>query len=67
VRVVCAACNEHYADVPDDSSFEEKLVMSDALAVYHLAHCQASAQDKDDAWELMAAITEAETGEGAAV
>ncbi len=61
VRVVCAACNEHYADVPDESTFEEKLVLSDALAVYHLAHCQASAQDKNDAWELMEAITKAET------
>jgi hypothetical protein len=47
--------------VPDDSTFEEQLVMSDALAVYHLAHCQASAQDKDDAWELMQAITDIET------
>lgn len=62
MRVVCAACNEHYADVPDESSFEEKLVMSDALAVYHMAHCQASARDKDDAWELMETITETETG-----
>ena len=62
MKVVCVACHKHYADVPDDSPFEEKLIMSDALADYHLAHCQASAQDKEDAWLLMEAITEAETG-----
>lgn len=61
MKVVCAACREHYADI-EETDFEQMLVMSDALAVYHLAHCQASASEKEDAWNLMETINEVETG-----
>lgn len=56
MKVVCAACNEHYADIDGDLPFEEILTYSDALAVYHLAHCQASRDEKNAAWELMEAV-----------
>ncbi len=56
MRVVCAACNAHYADLADEMPFEEKLIHSDALAVYHMAHCQASKDEKDAAWEMMEAV-----------
>ncbi len=61
MRVVCAACNAHYADVDSESmSFEELLVYSDALAMYHLAHCRASRDEKDAAWEMMEAVSAVE-------
>lgn len=61
MRVVCAACNEHYADLDDDMPFEEKLIYSDALAFYHLPHCRASRDEKDAAWEMMEAAVAVET------
>jgi hypothetical protein len=61
MRVVCAACNEHYADLDDSMEFESMLVYSDALAVYHLAHCQASRDEKDAAWEMMEAASKVDT------
>jgi hypothetical protein len=61
MRVVCAACDLHYADIDSDLPFEEILTYSDALAVYHMAQCQASRDEKDAAWELMEAVSAVET------
>ena len=61
MRVVCAACNEHYADIDGDLPFEEIRARSDSLAVYHLPHCQASSDEKNAAWELMEAVNAVET------
>lgn len=58
VKVVCAACREHYADI--EGTFDEMLVLSDALAVYHLAHCQASSDEKEAAWQMMEAASTVE-------
>lgn len=62
MRVVCAACNAHYADIDSTLPFEEILTYSDALAVYHLAHCQASRTEKEAAWALMEAVNTVEVG-----
>lgn len=64
MRVVCAACNAHYADIDSALPFEEILTYSDALAVYHMAHCQASADEKDAAWEMMEAVSTVDADSG---
>lgn len=61
MKVVCAACDQHYADLADEMPFEEKLIYSDALAIYHLPHCRASRDEKDAAWEMMEAASIVDT------
>lgn len=61
MRVVCAACDAHYADLDNDMPFEAMLIYSDALAMYHLAHCRASRDEKDAAWEMMEAAVAVDT------
>ena len=60
MRVVCAACNEHYADIDDSVEFAEMLVYSDALALWHGQHCTATPEQHRDgvAWiEVLDNIT----------
>ena len=42
MRVVCAACQRHYADLDSEMPFAEKLIYSDALAEWHAPHCTAT-------------------------
>lgn len=42
VRVVCAACGRHYADIADGLPREEMLVWSDELAADHAPTCAAT-------------------------
>jgi hypothetical protein len=56
VRVVCAACNSHYADLDDAMPFAEKLVWSDSLAEWHGPHCTATREEHQAALQLIQAV-----------
>lgn len=56
MRVVCAACNEHYADIDSEMPFEEKLVYSDALALWHAPWCRATEQEHQAGMEWLEAL-----------
>lgn len=55
MKVVCAACQQHYADLEDSMPFPEKLVYSDALAEWHGPHCTASRDEHQAALQLIQA------------
>lgn len=56
MRVVCAACQTHYADLEDGMDFATKLVYSDALAEWHAPHCGASRDEHQAALQLIQAV-----------
>lgn len=60
MKVVCAACNLHYANV-DNMEFAEMLVYSDTLALWHAPQCSATAAEHADALELVESIVAADT------
>ncbi len=56
MRVVCAACNAHYADLEDSMTFETKLVYSDVLAEWHAPHCTATREEHQAALQMIQAV-----------
>lgn len=56
MRVVCAACQQHYADLDDGMPFAEKLVYSDVLAEWHGPHCTATREEHQAALQLIQAV-----------
>lgn len=56
MRVVCAACNQHYADLEDSMPFAEKLVYSDSLAEWHGPKCTATEAEHAAALKMVQAI-----------
>lgn len=61
MRVVCAACNLHYADLDNEMDFATMLVYSDSLAEWHAPHCTATREEHQAALQLIQAV---ETVEG---
>lgn len=59
MKVVCAACRDHYADLDDSMDFETKLVYSDVLAEWHGPLCTATREEHGAALALIEAIEEA--------
>jgi hypothetical protein len=55
MKVVCQACHQHYGYV--EGTFAEMLVLQDALAVYHTAHCKAPRSETAAAAGLLRSIT----------
>ena len=56
MRVVCAACDLHYADLDNGMPFAEKLVYSDALAEWHAPQCSATRDEHAAAVAMMEAV-----------
>jgi hypothetical protein len=56
VRVVCAACLLHYADLEDSLPFAEKIVWSDSLAEWHGPNCTATRDEHQAALQMMQAV-----------
>lgn len=62
MKVVCAACKLHYADLDPDMEFGEMLVYSDALAEWHGPWCGASRDEHAAALAMMEAVVEVQEG-----
>lgn len=60
MKVVCAACQTHYADLEDSMTFAEKLVYSDALAEWHGPHCTATPDEHQAALQMIQAVESVE-------
>lgn len=60
MKVVCAACNVHYADLEDSMTFAEKLVYSDSLAEWHGPNCGATREEHAAALKIVEAIEKAD-------
>lgn len=56
MKVVCLACNEHYADLDSNMPFSEKLVWSDALVNWHAPLCAATAEQHAAGLVVLAAM-----------
>lgn len=62
MRVVCAACNTHYADIPADLTGPEQLHLSDVLASGHASRCTATAAEHAAGLEWVQAMNQALDG-----
>ena len=59
MRVVCAACNEHYADMETGLPQGVMLARSDELAVEHAPRCTASREEHAAGLEWIEAMKSA--------
>lgn len=66
MKVVCAACNLHYADIDTEMPFAEKLIYSDALALWHAPQCHATEEDHAAALAMVQAVEAADMESAAA-
>lgn len=56
MKVVCAACMLHYADLDAALTFEEMIVYSDVLAEWHGPYCTATQDEHQAALQMVEAV-----------
>ena len=60
MRVVCAACNQHYADIDSERPFAEKLAYSDAPALWHATNCTDTPEEHAAALQMVEFIEQSD-------